>query len=94
MAFQIINIVERENGTYLIVAQDTLDQIGITETSQPVYRQYFAIHDPGDSSEVIKNKFEYKISLEKKRKIDTEIVEIIIKTIVESIDVSKINVAE
>ena len=94
MAFLIVNIIKRENETYRIIAHDTLDQIGVTETNQPIYRQYFAIHDPKDSSEIVKNKFEHEISLEKKRKTDNEIIETAIKLTIESIDVSKINTVE
>jgi len=94
LAFQITSIAKRENGTYRIGAQDTEDQTGINEASQPIYQQYYAIHNPKDSAEITKEKFKYEISLQKKRKADDATVEAAIKMTVESIDVAEIVAAK
>lgn len=94
MAIKLIQTTKIRDDCYSVTVQDTGDQIGIDEDSNPIYRTYTLKHNPVNGDASLKTRFEGLISAKKKLDSDESTVTTAIKTAVEAIDTEKITAKE
>ena len=91
MAIEITSISKPVGGVCVVVVQDTGNQIGTDESSQPIYKTYSVRHNINLDASALKAKIEKLISADQKAASDAETVTTAIRTTVESIDTSKLS---
>ena len=91
MAIQLITTTKQASGIYSVTVQDTSQQIGTNDNSEPIYKMYTVKHNPAVSVDDLKKRIESVISADQEKVSDAETVETAIKTVVESIDTTKLS---
>jgi hypothetical protein len=93
MAIQITSINKQAYDKWRITIQDTADVVGKDENNNDVYKSYGVSYYPSKGTDDLKNRIEAQISANKKTLSDADKIETDIKTTVESVDSSKVEVA-
>ena len=91
MAIQLITTTKQASGIYSVTVQDTSQQIGTNDNSEPIYKTYTVKHNSAVSVDDLKKRIESVISADQEKVSDAETVETAIKTVVESIDTTKLS---
>jgi len=91
MAIQLITTTKQASGIYSVTVQDTSQQIGTNDNSEPIYKMYTVKHNSAVSVDDLKKRIESVISADQEKVSDAETVETAIKTVVESIDTTKLS---
>ena len=90
MAIQLITTTKQASGIYSVTVQDTSQQIGTNDNSEPIYKMYTVKHNSAVSVDDLKKRIESVISADQKKDADIETVKTAIKSTVESIDTSNL----
>jgi hypothetical protein len=90
MAIQVLSIKERPNGAYTLTVQDTDDQTGTDEKSNPIYRTYSTGYSTSEGVSVAKQRILAQIGEQKTKAVKEAEALATVKTEIESIDTSKI----
>jgi len=90
MALKTKHISKRDNGTFIITAEETSLQIGTDEKGNPIYQTFTVIHNPKDGDTVLQEKFAKEIKRYKERQETINTIKSKIDSVLEEIDYSKI----
>ncbi|MBW2024360.1 MAG: hypothetical protein JRH08_00765 [Deltaproteobacteria bacterium] len=90
MALKTKHISKRDNGTYIITAEETSLQIGTDEKGDPIYQTFSVIHNPKDKDTVLQEKFTKEIQRYKQKQEALATVKSKVDTVLAEIDYSKL----
>jgi len=90
MALKTKNISKRDNGTYIITAEETSLQIGTDESGNPIYQTFAVIHNPKDGDAVLQEKFTKEMQRYKQKQETLATVKSKVDTVLAEIDYSKL----
>ena len=90
MALRTKHISKRDNGTFIITAEETSLQIGADEKGNPIYQTFTVIHNPKDGDTVLQEKFTKEIQRYKEKQETINTIKSKIDSVLEEIDYSKI----
>lgn len=94
MAIQLISTTKPIGGVCTVTVQDTGNQIGTDENSNPIYKTYSVRHNVNLSAADLKARIEKLILADKEADESIATIETAIKTTVEGIDTSKLSAAK
>jgi len=90
MALKTKHISKRDNGTYIITAEETSLQIGTDESGNPIYQTFSIIHNPKDGDTVLQEKFAKEMQRYKEKQEALATVKSKVDTVLAEIDYSKL----
>ena len=91
MAIQLISTTKPMGGVCTVTVQDTGNQVGTDENSQPIYKTYSVRHNVNLSASDLKARIEKQILADQEADESIISIKTAIKTAVESIDTSKLS---
>ncbi len=92
MAIELKTVTKQADDRYSITVEDTGNQVGLDEKANPIYRSYSVIYNPATGKEHLKVKIKELLKEDKALKTSEEQIMQDIKTTVEAIDSSKLEV--
>jgi len=90
MTLKTKHISKRDNGTYIITAEETSLQIGTDEKGDPIYQTFAVIHNPKDGDTVLQEKFTKEMQRYKQKQEALATVKSKVDTVLAEIDYSKL----
>lgn len=91
MAIQLISTTKPIGGVCTVTVQDTGNQVGTDENSNPIYKTYSVRHNTNLPASDLKARIETMILADKEADESISSIKTAIKTAVESIDTSKLS---
>jgi len=92
MAIQLKAISKRKDNLYIVTVEDTSQVVGLDESGGNVYRAYSVKYNPAIGRDALRTNIERMIQAEKAKEQDVATIESDIKTTVESIDQTRIQI--
>jgi len=92
MAIQLKAISKRKDNLYIVTVEDTSQVVGLDESGGNVYRAYSVKYNPANGRDALRDNIEQLIRAEKIKESDVSAIETDVKTTIESIDPTQIQV--